>query len=221
MHRILVVNSDPKSNARILSYVEHDGFETTGLADGTEAVNLCCSEDFDLVVMDTNVTGTDAFSACREIRAAKDIPVLLILAKEAQRGWPADLDTGVKGYLVRPYLPKDLMKRIREILRSRMEVWDGSRRCFGDLEMDPRSRKVWVQGEELPLTTMQFEVLLCLARSRGIPVSREEILREVWKEKRAVDVRRVDWQIKLVRSKLGPCRNRIRAVRGVGYRFDG
>ena len=223
MQRILVADDEPDIIRLITRYAEREGYEVVGVPDGLQAVEACRTQDFDLIVMDVMMPDTDGFTACKRIHAMKDIPVLMLSARGAEYDKLFGFEVGADDYVTKPFSPKELMARIRVIIARRGK--DAPRKettvSAQGIEIDVPGRSVRVDGEAAELTAKEFDILLLLMKNRGIVFSRDRIMNEVWGcDYFGVD-RTVDWQIKLLRNKLGERRGCIRTIRGVGYKFEG
>ena len=224
MTRLLIVDDEPDIREIIRRYAELEGYETTEASDGFEALSLCRERDFDAAVMDIMMPGMDGFTACREIRKIKDIPMLMLSAKGAESDRLYGFEMGVDDYVVKPFSPRELMARLKVIISRHapkaQENTHAEEIRVGDLLIDKAGRTVRVQGELTELTTKEFDLLKYLAENKGIVLSREKILNTVWGYDYIGEDRTVDWQIKLLRGKLGDCRDIIKTMRGVGYKLE-
>ena len=223
MPRILIVDDEPDIHELIRRVAARDGYETVCVSDGADAVELCRKEDFDAIVMDFMMPEMDGLMATRKIHETKDIPVLMLSARGTEYDKLFGFEAGIDDYVTKPFSPKELMARLRVILRRH----GGNARekqepalSFRGLSVDESGRRVTVDGEAVELTAKEFDLLVYLLRNRGIVLSRDKILNEVWGYDFFGEDRTVDWQIKLLRQKLGPYRENVRTVRGVGYKFD-
>ena len=223
--RILVVDDEPDICQLIRRYAEHDGFETIGVSDGLQAVELCRKQDFDIIIMDIMMPEMDGFTACKKIREQKDIPVLMLSARGAEYDKLYGFEVGVDDYLTKPFSPKELMARVNVIIK-RHPVSAGAPDKkdalleFGGLKIDLPGHNVWLDDVKTDLTTKEYDLLVYLVRHKGIVLTREQILNAVWGNDSFGYDRTVDWQVKLLRSKLGKYRDMIQTIRGVGYKFD-
>lgn len=222
MPRILIADDEPDIIALITRYAQRDGYEVVGVEDGSQAVKACREGDFDVIVMDVMMPDTDGFTACKQIRAFKDIPVLMLSARGTEYDKLFGFEVGVDDYVTKPFSPKELMARIKVII-SRNKKRGGSQSLLSSsgITVDTLGHTVSVDGEKVELTAKEYDILLLLIKNRGIVFSRDKILNEVWGYDYFGDDRTVDWQIKLLRNKLGEKRDCIATVRGVGYKFEG
>jgi DNA-binding response OmpR family regulator len=223
MADILIVDDEADIRAVIREYAEFGGYGAFEAADGMEAVRLCRERSFDLVIMDAMMPKLDGFSACKEIRKIRDIPVLMLSARAEEYDKLFGFEVGVDDYVVKPFSPKELMARAEVIIgrnRARGGGQGAPALTFGRLRIDEAGRGVYIDGECIDLTTKEFDLLACLAKNRGIALSRGQLLNKVWGYDYFGDERTVDAQIKLLRGKLGVCRDSITTLRGVGYKFE-
>ena len=221
MAKILVVDDEPDIYQLIHRFAAHEGHETVGASDGSEAVALCARQDFDIIIMDVMMPDMDGFTACREIRKKKDIPVLMLSARGAEYDKLAGFAAGVDDYVVKPFSPKELLARVNVIV-SRHQAQNAAAPDLtaGALRIAPLGRTVFVNGVKTELTAKEYDLLLYFVQNRNIALSREQILNAVWGYEVCGDDRTVDWQVKLLRGKLGTCREYIKTLRGVGYKFE-
>ena len=222
MYRILIVDDEPDIIQLIKRYAEREGYETVSADDGSQAIELCKNNDFDIIVMDVMMPDTDGFTACKKIREFKDIPVLMLSARGTEYDKLFGFEVGVDDYVTKPFSPKELMARIKVII-SRHTVQkpeENSRIKVGGIEIDTLGHNVYIDGEKTDLTAKEYAILLYLTENKGIVLTRDKILNAVWGYDYFGDDRTVDWQIKLLRNKLGKYRDTIQTIRGVGYKFE-
>ena len=222
MARLLIVDDESKLREVLKEYAEFEGYEVAEAEDGMEAVNWCREDDFDLIVMDIMMPRLDGFSAVKEIKKIKDIPVLMLSARGEEYDKLFGFELGIDDYVVKPFSPKEVMSRIAAILKrcqKNGEEKSGVIRYKG-LEIDIPGRNVYVDGTKAELTPKEYELLFYLVKNKGIAVSREKLLSDVWGFDFFGDDRTVDTHIKMLRSNLGPYRDFIVTLRGLGYKFD-
>lgn len=225
MSRILVVDDEPDICTLIRRYAEHDGHQTVGVSDGAEAVERCRKEDFDIIIMDVMMPEMDGFTATKKIRELKDIPVLMLTARGTEFDKLYGFEVGVDDYLTKPFSPKELMARVSVIIRrhakdSGIPEKKNAVLEIGGLKIDTLGHDVFIDGEKTELTAKEYDLLLYLVRHKGMVMSREQILSSVWGYDYYGYDRTVDWQMKLLRNKLGPYRDMLHTIRGVGYKFS-
>ena len=222
MYRILIVDDEPDIIQLIKRYAEREGYETVSAEDGSQAIELCRNNDFDAIVMDVMMPDTDGFTACKKIHEFKDIPVLMLSARGTEYDKLFGFDVGVDDYVTKPFSPKELMARIKVIIsrHSVQKPQETSRVKAGGIEVDTLGRNVYIDGEKTELTAKEYAILVYFIENRGIVLARDKILNAVWGYDYFGDDRTVDWQIKLLRNKLGKYRDAIHTIRGVGYKFE-
>ena len=223
MSRILIVDDEPDIITLISRYAEREGYEVVTAEDGSQAIDICRKEDFYLIVMDIMMPDTDGFTACKKIKEFKDIPVIMLSARGTEFDKLFGFEVGVDDYVTKPFSPRELMARIKAVInRSKTDVSENDSGIVnvGGMEIDTFGLTVTVDGTRNELTAKEYALLMFFVNNRGIVLTRDQILNEVWGyDSFGVD-RTVDWQIKLLRSKLGSCRECIKTVRGVGYKFE-
>ena len=223
MPKILIADDEPNIVTLISRYAQHEGYDVTAVSDGRQAIDACAGEDFDIIIMDVMMPDTDGFTACKKIKESKDIPVIMLSARGTEFDKLFGFEVGVDDYVTKPFSPMELMARIKVILSHRKDTAQSSEPRMirtGGITIDTYGMTVEVNGEKIDLTAKEYSILLLLVQNKGIVLSRDRILNEVWGyDSFGVD-RTVDWQIKLLRSKLGDCRDCIRTIRGVGYKFE-
>lgn len=224
MSRILIADDEPDICQMIQRYAELDGYETVGVSDGTEAAERCRKEDFDLIIMDIMMPDMDGYTACRKIREFKDIPVLMLSARGEEYDKLRGFDAGIDDYVTKPFSLKELMARIHVILSRHQPAHQLHEKDailkFGGLELNLPGNDVFIDGTKTDLTPKEYALLAYLAENKGIVLSMENILNAIWGYEYFEADRTVDWQIKLLRGKLGPYRAMIHTIRGTGYKFD-
>lgn len=228
MPKILIVDDEEEIVRLIGRYAQREGYETAVASDGSEAVELCKKYDFDMIIMDVMMPDMDGYTAVKKIRSEKDIPVLMLSARGTEYDKLFGFEVGVDDYVTKPFSPKELMARVKVILKRQAkngtpkasDINQTEKLVFGGLEIDIPGRSVSIDGKQAELTLKEYDLLTYLALNRGIALSRDQILDGVWGYDSFGDDRTVDWQIKLLRGKLGKYRDYIRTVRGVGYKFE-
>ncbi len=222
MKKILIVDDEEKIREVIKEYAEFEGYEAKEACDGMEAVKLAKDEDFDLIIMDIMMPRLDGFSAVKELRKVKDVPVIMLSARTEEYDKLFGFELGADDYVVKPFSPKELMARVNAVLKRRDATVPGivDEVKFGGLIIDFSGRNVFVDGEKVSLTPKEYELLQYFVKNVGIALSRERLLREVWSFDYYGDDRTVDTHIKMLRSNLGQYRKYIVTLRGVGYKFE-
>ena len=220
MAKILIVDDEKGIRAVIREYAEFSGYEVAEATDGMEAIEFFREDDADLIIMDVMMPKLDGFSAVKEIRKIKSVPVIMLSARSEEYDKLFAFEVGVDDYVVKPFSPKELMARIGAILSRKMPQENQEERlCFEGLVIDLPAREVTVDGEKIALTPKEYDLLVYLAQNKNVALSRDVLLSDIWGYEFG-DVRTIDTHVKNLRNAIGPYRNRITTLRGVGYRFD-
>jgi DNA-binding response OmpR family regulator len=221
--KILVVDDEPKIRRIVSSYLIEEGFDVAEAHDGETALSLAGPE-LDLVILDIGLPGIDGIDVLRELRSRTDVPVILVTARAEETDRLIGLSVGADDYVTKPFSPRELVLRVKAILRRSHQVVsrsDGVNK-FKDLSVDSRSRVVEADGDEPELTVLEFDLLVALSESPGLVLSRRQLIEQVWGWDFVGDERVVDVHIRNLRSKLGDDASEprfIATVRGVGYKF--
>ncbi|MGN0695687.1 MAG: response regulator transcription factor [Oscillospiraceae bacterium] len=219
--RILIVDDEKNIRNVVREYAEFEGYETEEAEDGMQAVEKCRNEDFDCIVMDIMMPRLDGYSAVKEIRKTKQIPVIMLSARGEEYDKLFGFEIGVDDYVVKPFSPKELLARIRAVIkRSGAAAAPADKLRFEGLEINMSGREVLVDGVPASLTPKEYDLLFYLVKNKGIALSREKLLEEVWGYDFYGDDRTVDTHIKMLRNSLGEYRKFIVTLRGMGYKFD-
>ena len=223
--KILVVDDEANIRNVIKEYAEFEGYEVEEAVDGMEAVSKCKDEVFDIVIMDVMMPKLDGFSAIKEIRKTKNIPVLMLSARGEEYDKLFGFEIGIDDYVVKPFSPKEVMARIAAITSRAKKVSDvketaEEKYVYEGLEIDMLGRVVTVDGKKKELTPKEYDLLVYLVKNKNIALSREKILNEVWGYDFFGEDRTVDTHVKMLRNSIGKYRDKITTVRGMGYKFE-
>ena len=224
--RALVVDDEAPLVHVVSGYLEREGFEVVSAGDGERAVELARSEAPDVIVLDLMLPGIDGIEACRRIRAFSDAYIVMLTARAEEVDKIVGLSTGADDYVTKPFSPRELVARIRAMLR-RPRAEQGSKRevrRIGGLVIDPEAREVLRDGEPVALTRTEFDLLEALSERPRVVFTREQLLERVWGGEWFGDEHVVDVHVANLRHKLGDSGDRpryVETVRGVGYRMGG
>lgn len=221
--KVLIVDDEKMIRDVLREYVEFEGNDAFEAEDGLQAVRMCKDMDFDIILMDVMMPGLDGFSAVKEIRKNKDIPVIMLSARGEEYDKLFGFEVGADDYVTKPFSPKEVMARIAAVTkrhRAGTAAVDRKTYKFEGLEIDMKGRNVYVDGKKLELTPKEYELLFYLVKNNGIALSREKLLSDVWGFDFYGDDRTVDTHIKMLRSSLGEYRKFIVTLRGMGYKFE-
>ena len=226
--RIIAIEDEPD----ILEVVEYnlrkEGYEVIGVENGEEGLNTVRRENPDLVLLDLMLPGMDGLEVCRRLKyeaATRSIPVIMVTAKGEESDVVLGLEVGADDYLTKPFGPRELVARVRAVLRRSAfrveeEAVEGPRRViFEDLSIDPSRHEVVRKGERVDLTATEFRLLHFLASHPGKVFSRQRLVKEAIGEDAYILERNIDVHVRAIRKKLGDAADYISTVRGVGYRF--
>lgn len=225
MSKLLVVDDEDKIREVIREYSEFNGYDVDEAADGMEAVGMCKLNDYDLVIMDVMMPKLDGFSACKEIRKIKDVPIIMLSARNEEYDKLFGFELGIDDYVTKPFSPKELMARVQAVL-ARHNVQPAPERDepgeieFGGLKIDIPGREVTVDGEKVDLTPKEYDLLFYLVENKNIALSRDQLLQDIWGYDYYGNDRTIDTHIKNLRFALGPYGDYIVTIRGVGYKFE-
>ena len=220
--KLLIVDDESRIRTLIAKYAAFEGYETDEAANGMEAVRKCRENHYDLIIMDVMMPELDGFSAVREIRKTDNVPVIMLSARGEEYDRIHGFELGIDDYVVKPFSPKELMMRVAAVLKRGGAAEKPADEIveIGDLKVDFTARRVFVAGTELDLSPKEYDLLFYMVRNRGIALTREKLISEVWGYDFFGDDRTLDTHIKLLRRQLGPCADKITTLRGVGYRFE-
>ena len=219
MAKLLIVDDEKNIRQVVKEYAVLNGYEADEAEDGLQAIELFRENEYDCVILDIMMPKLDGFSACKQIRAIRPVPVIILSARQEEYDKLFGFELGVDDYVVKPFSPKELMARVKVVL-DRTRRTDNSIMNFGGLRIDAAGRSVTVDGEKANLTPKEIDLLLYLVEHRNTALSRTKLLEEVWNYDYFGDDRTVDTHIKMLRHNLGPYRDYIVTVRGMGYKFE-
>ncbi|MQY05567.1 response regulator transcription factor [Actinomadura macrotermitis] len=223
MTRILVVEDEPTIARAVADRLTAEGFAVASAADGPAAVERARAFAPDLIVLDVMLPGFDGLEVCRRVQAERPVPVVMLTARDDETDLLVGLGVGADDYITKPFSMRELVARIRAVLR-RVELHAAAAAAarpvlrLGPLELDRDARRVRRDGREVHLTPTEFELLDCLARSPGTVLTRAVLLERIWEWAGASGTRVVDGHVKALRRKLGA--DLIRTVHGVGYALE-
>ncbi len=229
MYHILVADDEARIRSIIKKYAEFEGHTVTEAADGMEAVHLCRSGEFDIIIMDIMMPELDGFSACRQIRKISQTPIIMLSARGEEYDKINGFELGIDDYVVKPFSPKELMLRIEAVMkRVRRTPADMHKKenvvvslDGGGLRADVTARLVFIDGERIDMSPKEYDLFFYMLENRNVALSREKLISDVWGYDFFGDVRTLDTHIKLLRKSLGRYAELIVTLRGVGYRFEG
>ena len=217
MAKILIVDDEQGIRDVLREYLELDGYEVGEAVDGMDAIKQAKAGDYDLIIMDVMLPKLDGYSAVKEIKKDKDVPVIMLSARSEEYDKLFGFEIGVDDYVTKPFSPKEVVARIGAVLRRGRAA---NKKIISDgLEIDIAGRSVYVDGKKVFLTPREYDLLFYLVKNEGVAVPREQLLADVWGYDFFGEDRTVDTHIKMLRSNLGPYRDKILTLRGVGYKL--
>ena len=221
-HLILVVEDDAKTAAALVLYLEHDGYRVLRAADGRQALELALRERPDLVLLDLLLPQIGGMEVCRQLRREMSAPIIMLTAKSSESDKLEGLDLGADDYITKPFSPRELVARVRAVLRRTSRAASvGERLVHDDLTLDPETRRVIAGGEEVALTPTEFRLLEVMVRSPERVFTREALVEQAFGGDFDGYDRTVDVHVKNLRRKIDKSKPHIDTVFGVGYRLIG
>ncbi|MDK2902987.1 MAG: two-component system, OmpR family, response regulator [Clostridiales bacterium] len=220
--RIMVVEDEERMRQLLHLYMQNEGFEVLEASDGQQALELFEQYPTDLVILDVMLPHVDGWTVCRQIRQASQVPIIMLTARGEENDKLFGFDLGVDDYVVKPFSPKELVARVKALLKrshGNANAQDHVIR-YGNLSIEPLSRRVAINDQDIILTPKEFDLLFFMASHPGQVFSREQLLHHVWGYDFYGDSRTVDAHVKNLRAKLGDYGRYIATVWGVGYKFD-
>lgn len=217
---ILIVEDEPRIAQVLDEYLRREGYGTEIAKDGARALELWRAARPDLILLDLMLPEVDGLEVARTVRAHSSVPIIMLTARDEEVDKLVGLGVGADDYVVKPYSPREVVARVRAVLRrssGRLEPRTVYR--SGEIEVDPGRFQATCSGEPVELTVSELRLLAMLARDPGMVRSRAELLHDMADHDHWADERTVDAHVKNLRRKLGPCAGALETVRGVGYRL--
>lgn len=215
--KLLIVDDEELIRNVIKEYAKLENYEVDEAEDGDEATEKALSKDYDVIVMDIMMSKRDGFSAIREIKKIKDVPVIVLSARTMEEDKLNGFDLGIDDYVIKPFSPKELIARIKAVTKRQKGEDIIS---VGTIKLNNLTREVSINDEIIELTHTQFELLKLFLTNLNIALTREVIINKIWGYDYEADDRTIDAHIKLLRSKLKNYRDNIKTIRKVGYKFE-
>jgi two-component system, OmpR family, response regulator CpxR len=216
--RVLIIDDDAELCALLQEFLEREGYRVTIEHDGNAGLELASNGNFDLVILDLMLPGIDGFTVLKRLRPRSRVPVLMLTARGEDEDRIVGLDLGADDYLAKPFNPRELLARVRAILR-RVQVKSKGRIEVNGVMIDPGTREVFCDSRPIEMTTLEFDILETLVRSAGTVVSRDALMEAMYNRKATPFDRSIDMHVSHLRRKLETDRTLIKTVRGVGYQF--
>ena len=218
--KILVVDDEQRMRKLVKDFLIKKNFEVLEAGDGEEAVEIFFeNKDIALLILDVMMPKMDGWEVCREIRQYSEVPIIMLTAKGEEKDELLGFDMGVDEYISKPFSPKILVARVEAILRRANALGDGEIEIAG-ITIDQAAHEVRIDGKIIELSFKEFELLTYFVNNKGVALSRERILNNVWNYDYFGDARTIDTHVKKLRSKLGEKGSYIKTIWGMGYKFD-
>lgn len=214
--KVLVVDDEKLIRDVIKQYCIENKFEVIEAENGVEAVEK--SKDADIIIMDIMMPKMDGFSAYKAIKAKKNVPTIMLSARGEEYDILAGFDLGIDDYMTKPFSPKELIARINAVLKRYKGEDDYF--IYKTLKVDFLGHAVYIDGKEVMLTPKEYDLIVYFINNKGIALSREQLLNNIWNYDYLGNDRTIDTHIKMLRNNLGIYRDLITTVRGMGYKFD-
>ena len=220
--KILVVDDESRMRKLVRDFLVKSNFDVLEAEDGEQAVDLFFKEkDISLIVLDVMMPKMDGWQVCREIRSYSKVPIIMLTAKSDEKDELQGFQLGVDEYISKPFSPKILVARIEAILRRTNQLGQESKLLScGGIQVDKVAHQVTIDGRDVELSYKEFELLTYFIENKGIALSREKILNNVWNYDYFGDARTIDTHVKKLRSKLGEHGNMIKTIWGMGYKLE-
>lgn len=219
--KILVVDDESRMRKLVKDFLVKKQYEVLEAGDGEEAIEVFFgNKDISLIILDVMMPKMDGWEVCKEIRKFSKVPIIMLTAKSEENDELKGFELGVDEYISKPFSPKILVARVDAILRRANKIGADMTIEAGDIKVDKSAHIVKVNDKEIELSFKEFELLTYFIENKGIALSRENILNNVWNYDYFGDARTIDTHVKKLRSKLGDCGDYIKTVWGMGYKFE-
>jgi DNA-binding response OmpR family regulator len=219
--KILIVDDEPNIRNVIKEYAEFENMEVDEAGDGMTAINLVKENKYDVIILDIMMPKMDGFSACKEIKKIKNIPVIMLSARGEEYDKLFGFEVGADDYVCKPFSPKELMARVKIVTKRSSSYRDlEDVQVFEGLKIDFTGREVFIDDKRISLTPKEYDLLFFFVKNKNIALARDKLLAEIWGYDFFGDDRTVDTHIKMLRNSLGNYRKFIVTLRGMGYKFD-
>ncbi|MTI68982.1 MAG: response regulator transcription factor [Firmicutes bacterium] len=216
--KILVVDDETKMRNLIKIYLKKEGFIVKEAKDGEEALDKFHLDDFSLILLDIMMPKIDGWTVCRKIRETSEVPIIMFTARGEEYDKLFGFELGVDDYITKPFSPKEMLARVKAVLKRTYKTSNESIKVE-DILLNPQSRQLFINNEEVYLTPKEYDLFLLLIKNINIVFTREQLLNKIWGYDFLGDSRTVDTHIKQLREKLKGYKNYIKTIWGTGYKF--
>ena len=219
--KILVVDDESRMRKLVKDFLGREGFQVIEAGDGQEAIELFYeNKEIALIILDVMMPRMDGWQTCREIRKDSKVPIIMLTARSDERDELQGFELGVDEYISKPFSPKILVARVNAILRRTNAISQDNLLSVDGIEIDKDAHIVKIDGKIIDLSFKEFELLVYFMENKGIALSREKILNNVWNYDYFGDARTIDTHVKKLRSKMGEKGEYIKTIWGIGYKFE-
>ena len=219
--KILVVDDEARMRKLVHDFLVKQNFQVIEAGNGEEALNIFYEDrNIDLIILDVMMPKMDGWQVCREIRKESKVPIIMLTARGDERDELLGFELGVDEYISKPFSPKILVARVEAILRRTNQYDEADTLEIGGIKLDRSAHTAYVDGKQMELSFKEYELLMYFMENKGIALSREKILNNVWNYDYFGDARTIDTHVKKLRSKLGEKGELIKTVWGLGYKFE-
>ena len=215
---VLIVEDDHNIGNLVRTYLGRDGYGVVWVRSGEEGLAELGRHAVSLVVLDVGLPGIDGFEVCRRVRAASSVPVIMLTARDEEVDRVLGLELGADDYVPKPFSPRELVARVKAVLRRTRPQASAAELCLGDVRLSRDAREASLAGVALDLTMKEFDLLACFLENAGLALTREQLLEQVWGLEFPGGTRTVDQHVAQLRAKLGDGL-RIETLRGIGYKM--
>ena len=219
--KILVVDDEARMRKLVKDFLSKSGYEVLEAEDGSQALDIFFEQnDIALIILDVMMPKMDGWQTCREIRQYSKVPIIMLTAKSDERDELQGFQLGVDEYISKPFSPKILVARVEAILRRTNQLAEEEKLEAGGIVLDKAAHSVTIDGQSIDLSYKEFELLAYFLENKGIALSREKILNNVWNYDYFGDARTIDTHVKKLRSKMGEKGDLIKTIWGMGYKLS-
>lgn len=219
--KVLVVDDESRMRKLVNDFLSRKNYEVIEAADGEEAIDVFYADkDISLIILDVMMPKMDGWEVCKQIRKNSSVPIIMLTAKGEENDELTGFDCGADEYISKPFSPKILTARVDALIRRTYQIDSSEIIEIGGIEIDKAAHLVKIDGEEIDLSFKEFELLSYFVENKGIALSREKILNNVWNYDYFGDARTIDTHVKKLRKKMGEKGDCIRTIWGMGYKFE-
>ena len=215
---VLLVEDEHNIGKLVQTYLRREGHTVVWVRSGEEALAELPRHPVKMIILDVGLPGIDGFEVCRRVRAISGVPVIMLTARDEEADRVVGLELGADDYVPKPFSPRELVARVKAVLRRTQPQAAATVLLLGDVMLRRDAREAWLSGVALELTMKEFDLFACLIENAGLALSREQLLQQVWGLEFPGGTRTVDQHVAQLRGKLGSAL-RIETLRGIGYKL--